>query len=56
MAKVDVSSILFCFLSLSAVTAQSDHVSAGTSLSVPTTQCQQAAADPESVAAHERGS
>lgn len=43
------------FLSLSAVTAQSDHRLAGTSSSVPTTQCQVAAADPESVADRQRG-
>lgn len=44
------------FVSLSAVTAQSDHRSAGTSSSVPTTQCQVAIADPESVADYQRGS
>lgn len=48
--------LFFVFLSLSAVTAQSDHRLAGTSSSVPTTQCQEATADPESVADHRRGS
>lgn len=55
LVRDDVSSVWWSF-SLSAVTAQSDYRTAGTSSSVPNTQCQAAAADPESVAYYQRGS
>lgn len=55
LVRENVSSVWW-FFSLSAVTAQSDYRTAGTSSSVPTTQCQPAAADPESVAYYQRGS